>query len=214
MTVYNLQQFQYKLKIRDYAFSLSENLVSSQSYSGAMTVNQLGPRIWQGSLTCSPTSFDVAREIETVIRNIQTAGNYFAFCPPKYEFPQADPTGSKLGSATVTITSPVAGYTVNLSGLPSNYKITAGDYFSVLQNGVSVIYQFAETKTAAFNGTISIKMLNPFRANFIPANGASAYLTYPWMTCRYQPGSMKTGTIGLDSASGYQFDFQQVFSTQ
>ncbi|WP_444668488.1 hypothetical protein [Cereibacter changlensis] len=209
MTIFSVAQFQDKIKIAGFTFDLSENLVSSRNGAGAVLVSSLGPRLWGGSLQLTPHHHATMNSMLSAVRQVQTAGNYFQFSPPSNDYPQSDKTGAILGTSTPVLANTASGYNLRITGLPIGYVLTSGDLFSIVQNGTSRIHQIAETAVANISGILNTTMVNPFRANSVPANGTAVKLIRPEVTCRFVPGSFKSGAISLGHVEGCSFDFIQ-----
>lgn len=212
MPVLTLSQFIDNLRINSYSFDLTENLVTpGKTGSGTVLVASSGNRLWQGTVSCSSWTHDGQRELDSLIHQIQTAGHFFEFSPKLAQYPAKDSKGLLLGAASVRITNPAAGYNVSFTGLPNAYKLTAGDYFSYLHaaTGTHRLHEIAESKTAATNGTLTIRMVNPFLANALPVNNTNATFIKPKVTCRYMPNTNKFGMVNLDHKAGASFSFIQ-----
>lgn len=213
MAIFNLASFQDKIRIADYTLSLGENLVSSQSGGGVITVSSVGPRLWSGTISITPQTHETAFAMISLVRQIQTAGNYFQFSPPLNAFPPGDPTGSILGSNTPTLTSPVPGYSLTIGGLPAAYKLAGGTLISYGLSGAQRLHQIAADATANASGVITVSLVNPIRVNAVPANGTAVSIKRPQLTCRYYPGSFKAGAVLPGHAEGCSFDFIQTMVT-
>lgn len=210
MPILSLNDFQDKLLINQYSFGLVDNLRQSQTVGGQVLTSQVGPRLWTGSISITQHSHMKNREAAAMLSNIQNPNTQFLFSPPKGMYPADDPTGSIMGATTPRITSPVSGYAMTISGLPANYKITAGDYVSYELGGVHRMHQFAETKAANASGVLSaIRLINPIMAGNVPANNTLIKLIKPTITVQFVPGSMSGGNVLLDRIEGISFSFTQ-----
>lgn len=207
MAYYGITDFQNKLLISDYTLELSENLVSSQTGSGQVNVSSVGPRLWKGTITITQQSHDIMAQQIALVRRIQNSGNFFVFTPPKYNLPQSG--GSFSGYSPVVNATPVAGYTLTVTGMPPSYVLTAGDYLSFSVNSTHRLHQVAVGVTATAGGVATIELVNPIMANSVPAAGAAVVFSQPRLTCRYVPASMRIGRTMIDRGETFAFDFIQ-----
>lgn len=91
----------------------------------------LGEPLWTARITCSVVTRAEQRQAEAFVDELKGVTGTFLLWNPKAQYPEADPQGTILGAAAVTIhTIGDSGNTVRLAGLPVGYQISAGDFFS------------------------------------------------------------------------------------
>lgn len=206
MANYGLADFFFKLIIADYTLELGENLVSSQTGAGQINVSSLGPRLWRGSITIVQNAHNTISQQLALVRNVQNAGNYFIFTPKKFAAPQS---GVSLSGYSPLTVSPVAGYTLTMSGFPPNYPLTTGDYFSYVHATTHRMHQIAADAVADASGVVTVTLVNPIRTNAIPANGLACTFLPARFTARYVPGSLQTGRVLPGHGEAFTFDYVQ-----
>lgn len=207
-TVINLAFFYEKIRIRDYSFYLDENTIKSETQNGQVLTASLGNRRWRGSITLAPNDIKEQRRLNALVAQIQNADTFFEVTDYWGRFPYSDPKGTILGSNTVTASGATAGsFTLNLTGLPAGYALTAGDRLSYTLGGVWHLHEIVSDVSASGTGTATVTLLNPLRAG-IPA-APTITLKKPRCTAKFVPGSMKSSSFEPGVASGVSFDWVQ-----
>jgi hypothetical protein len=206
-----LNEFTEGLRVNSQDFDLSESLRATEDGGGRMLVSEDGPRFWQGSVTIATDTHADQDRAQALAQVMRSAGASFMIGNLKRKFPKADPAGSILGAASVTLSSPVAGAdTVSLAGLPSGYVLTAGDYLS-FQYGAAdektALHQVTVGGAAAPDGTLIVGVVSRVRPGVF--DGAAVTLIGAACKAIIVPGSFKAGRIGLAATSGFSFSFRQ-----
>ncbi|MCB2126045.1 MAG: hypothetical protein IT508_11755 [Burkholderiaceae bacterium] len=206
-----LNDFADGLRVRSQEFDLSENLRSTEDGGGRILTADAGPRLWQGTITVAPDTHNGQRAAQALAQVLRQAGASFLISDRKGKFPAADPDGSLLGAAAVTLSAPVAGAdTISLAGLPAGYVLTPGDYLSYAYGPTGekiALHQVTVGGTAAGDGTLTVGVVSRVR----PGVSDGTAVTLIGAACRaiMVPGSFKPGTIGLASTAGFSFSFRQ-----
>ena len=206
-----LNEFADGLRVRSQDWDLSENLRSTEDGGGRILTADVGPRLWEGSITVAPDTAAGQRAAQALAQVLRQAGASFLINDRKGKFPAADPDGTMLGAAAVTLSAPVAGSdTISMAGLPSGYVLTPGDYLSYAYGTADekvALHQVTVGGAAADDGTLTIGVVSRVR----PGVSDGAAVTLIGASCKaiMVPGSFKAGTIGLASTAGFSFSFRQ-----
>lgn len=181
----------------------------SQTAAGEIIQGTIGPALWRGSMQLYGMRNADARGMRAKLSVLERADATFLLSDPHYKGPRADPGGVILGSAAVKIASvAVNNRDVSLTGLPSKYKLSAGDYLSFQRSGGRYsFHQIVSDGTATTTGTLTIEVTPQVRPG-VPANVA-VNLKAPVLKAFIMPSGVNPGTIGLVASSGLSFDWQQ-----
>lgn len=115
------------VRIVDQRFQLVSRQEYSRTASGVTLGRDMGPALWQASFTTTPMYHDDAMSVEAKLNSLNGLTRGFYAGDIRRVFPRAYPTG--VFNDTGTISSINAnGRMLSLSGLPANFKISAGDY--------------------------------------------------------------------------------------
>jgi len=204
------EQFANKLKFVAQVFDLSENRQVSEQGNGEILISDLGPRLWHGSITVRTDEHDEQVQVHALAQSLRQGVGTFHIGDRMRRFPSADPDGSLLGGAAVTLSAPTPGSsTMTLSGLPDGYKLTPGDYLSFdYGEGRRALHQVVIGGQVGPESTISLSVVPAIR----PGSQDGAAVNLVDATCKaiMVPGSFKAGTIGLGGITkGFSFNFRQ-----
>lgn len=201
------------LRILSCDFDLTENRRTTETGGGELLISDLGPRLWSGTITVSEFTHAGQRRSQALVQALRQFGASFMIGDPKGRYPAADQDGSKLGSATPTLSTPVAGSSdISLAGLPVGYVLTPGDYIGFeygtdpVRNALHQV--IVADAPAAADGTMTVSVVPPIRPG--ASDGAEVILVGASCKAVVIPGSFKAGTIGLASTSGFSFSWRQV----
>jgi hypothetical protein len=174
----------------------------SQEYSrqagGTPRVADLGPELWLAKLTCSVASYSEAAESEAFVHALDGAIGTFYVWNPRAQYPRADPNGTILGAASVTIYElGLDNKSIRLAGLPVGYQLKRRDFFSFdtgsAPNVHRCLHQFVAPATADSNGRIALTEVRPhIRAG--ASTGLSVSLKRPAAEMFILPGSYDSHT--------------------
>ena len=208
MAVLSLAQFANRLRVTDYTFEPSENVQTTQSIGGITYRVSRGPILWSGSITCSAYTHDGQAQLSALIDKIKRPGNQFLFTPPLRSRPKSFVTGDNLSNVQTNGTQ-AAGYNIKLKGLPANYELTEGDYFSFNLNGIHRIYRVVTAVTASATGTATVEVNVPLASGGLPPANTVVALINPVATCQYKDRSYSGVTVGLSHSDSFSFSFVQ-----
>ena len=121
-------QFLGALRVEEVTFRLSHPQEHTRLGDGTVISASLGASLWTGTIKLAQANHPRHAQMEALIGLMDQPGATFLCHDPRYLGPATDPTGSSLGSRTVTIYS-VAGNMreLRLTGLPAGYVLSAGD---------------------------------------------------------------------------------------
>lgn len=159
--------------------------------SGQILQANLATPLWAADVVTPLTEFRDGRRLRAIINNHMGPGRFFDIYDPIGGYPAADPDGSILGAATVTVSSVLDGK-IALTGLPVGYELSIGDYFTVaygspLRRG---FFEIASDVTANGSGTTPLIDINPFSLSGITA-GSAVNLIKPMLKAQFLPGSVQ-----------------------
>lgn len=159
-----------------------------------------------------PVIYDDEPEIKGLIESLEgSIGTFYTYFPPKL-YPKYDPTGSILGSNTVTIDD-IGGdnKSLLLTGLPVGYQLNIGDFlsFDFGTPAKRAFHRILETATADGSGTTGQFEITP---NVYSGTIADIEVTLkiPEMKCRMMPNSYNEGQIQGQHVEGISFQAVQV----
>ena len=150
------------LRIRTVKWDTQRNDELSGIGSGRTWQASLAAPLWTAQVSLVPMRSADMEEIAAIIRKLQGAKNSFALTDPSKRYPKADPTGSILGAAAVTI-SAIGGdrQSLTLAGLPAGYVLTRGDKAHANYGSSPSrrwFFEVSETVTASGGGTATFEV--------------------------------------------------------
>lgn len=165
--------------------------------SGEFLSHDLAPPLWRAEITLAEMRHAVSAQMHARFLSLDGAQQHFYLHDPKLKYPQADPNGSILGSATVTVDSINANRKAwTLSGLPSGYTITIGDWMHVDYGNPSrrALLKAMETVQADGSGTTPEFEIRPhLRPGIVAA--LEVTLVKPAAKVKLVPDSLRFETV-------------------
>jgi hypothetical protein len=164
--------------------------------SGEWLTHELGPPLHEAEVRTARLPHARAEQLRARLRAVD-GGARFYLSNPTMLYPQADPGGTILGSASVVIASINANRrALTLSGLPAGYVITMGDYLHVDYGTPSrrALLQAAEAATANGSGVTAEFEVRPQLRPGITA-GLAVTLKKPAAKVKIVPGSLRIETV-------------------
>lgn len=146
-----LADFADILPVASISFHLPEQVEQSRTGKGEQLTADVGDRLWQGRITFGRLTRVEAGRPEVLVDLIRGAGRSFLLYDIWRVNPLADPTGTILGAAAVTILA-LGGDAreLSLSGLPAGYTLSAGDYLSFTYgSGLHALHRVVNTTVTA-----------------------------------------------------------------
>lgn len=145
-----LADFADILPVAQISFHLPEQVEQSRTAKGEQLTADVGDRLWQGRITLGRLQRTEAGRPEVLVNLIRGAGRSFLLYDRWQMNPLADPTGTILGAASVTILALGAdARELSLAGLPAGYVLSAGDYLSFPYAGLQALHQVVNTTVTA-----------------------------------------------------------------
>lgn len=164
--------------------------------SGEWLTHELGPPLHEAEVRTARMPHARAEQLRARLRTVN-GGAHFYLCNPTMLYPQADPGGAVLGSASVVIASINANRrALALSGLPAGYVITMGDYLHVDYDAPPrrALLQAAEGATANGSGVTPEFDVRPHLRPGITA-ALAVSLKKPAAKVKIVPGSVRIETV-------------------
>ena len=178
------------LRIEEVTFRLSHPQEHTRLSDGTVISASLGASLWTGTIRLAPANHARHAQMEALIGLMDQPGATFLCHDPRYLGPAGDPTGSNLGSRTVTIHSVASNMReLRLTGLPSGYTLAAGDMLG-FQYGANpvryALHRIVIGGTASSTGMIPmIEVIPNLRAGAVA--GLSVALIRPACKARLLP---------------------------
>jgi len=95
---------------------------------GTVISASLGASLWTGTIRLAQANHPRHAQMEAMLALMDQPGASFLCHDPRYVGPASDPTGSILGSRTVTIHTVASNMReLRITGLPSGYVLSSGD---------------------------------------------------------------------------------------
>jgi len=121
-------QFLGLLRVEEVTFRLSHPQEHTRLGDGTVISASLGAALWTGSIRLAQANHPRHAQMEALIGLVDQPGATFLCHDPRQIGPASDPTGSILGSRTVTIHSVASNMReLRLTGLSSGYVLSPGD---------------------------------------------------------------------------------------
>lgn len=191
-------------------FRLGGNLVTSETGAGEVLPAARGARLWSGRVTLTPAGAVAFEALSAKIDDLGRADAIFMVEHPFMAFPQGDPTGTILASATPTVQAKAANaHVFSVGGLPAGYAVSAGDHLSIAFGTGAARRSYHRVRTGAVvSGGIAANIhVNPP----LPASvalGNAVQLLRPALKARMVPASWDAPALDpgdLVGASGFDW---------
>lgn len=127
----SLEQFLGPLRIQLADLEPTDNLITSRTRGGEQLTAAAGNVLWRGTAELTDYYHADADAIRAKLAILRRPGASFFLSPLHRDGPIADPEGAILGAAAPVIHSIAANNCeMRISGLPPDYVISDGDYWS------------------------------------------------------------------------------------
>lgn len=200
------------LNISSVSWSVKRNDQISGTGDGRIVVAELAPPLWTADVSLAAATHNDAKQVAARIRALRGSLTAFMLYDPISKYPQMDPDGSILGSATATISAIGAGRsTIAFSGLPASYKLTVGDKMQITDSADAAVTGFFEfSSSATANGFGSIASISVF-PNLPAWVSLTDIVTLKLPACRViiVPGSHDPGKSDPSGTTGQTFQVIQ-----
>ena len=176
-----------------------------------VTVARGRPR-WMGEIQVRLRRRDQQAQREALMHLLESdASATFMVTDFRRKGPSLDHVDFDLASASVVMDSVAANNRdIELSGLPADYPLTAGDFiaFEYGAPARSALHEVVVSATADVSGAIpQIEVTPPLRPGFIA--GQAVNLIEPACKAKMVPGSYRPGRQFADNTSGFSFEWVQ-----
>ena len=206
---YALPAFADLLKISSIVWDIQRNDELSGSGDGRVWQAELAPPLWTGTVTLADMYNDEAKQVAARIRKLHGAQEALFLHDPLSKYPQADPDGTKLGAAGVSIGAlGTDNASMSLKGLPAAYKLTIGDKMQIAYGGRYAFLEVSETVAASSTGVTPTFGVFPHLPTGIAAD-MGVELLRPACKCVVMPGSHNPGTASGPITTGATFKIIQ-----
>ena len=198
------------LPVNSVEFNLEHRQEISGTGSGLILAADVSDPLWMPSVECVRLRNSASLAIESAIDLLDGSIGTFLLANPRRPHPAADPTGSILGSNTVTILANQNGKEIKLQGLPSGYVLTPGDHVAWDFGSVRVFHRIVTGATADGAGETGWMELRP---HLIPTSAAvdtEVILKKPAMVARIVPGTLSGRRRNGQFVDGISFQAVQV----
>lgn len=177
----------------------------SQAGNGEFLVHDLAPRLWVGQVTLRPLLNTVARGWKARLDALDGGLHTFYLANPLGWYPALDPGGTILASAAPVIGTIEANRKeLSITGLPSGYVISSGDFFAVSYGTTRRgLFQFVGEGTANGFGTLAAIEVRPHIQAGI-TDGLAIMLKKPAAKVKIIPGSL---SMQMHSANRSRISF-------
>lgn len=201
------------LRVKSMTMTLPDRAEVSNLRDGSIIRDELGPRLWRGSIQVHQAPAALTRRFDALINSVNISGGSFLAYDVANPYPANDPDGMVLGSSTVQINS-IAGDTTALSlkGLPVGYTLLMGDRLSFTYGSNPLryaIHEVAEPSVVADATGVTPE----FHVSPAVVPGAAEDMTVelfrPHCKAIIVPGSLRPGRSSLDKTAGASFEFIQ-----
>lgn len=181
-------------------FYPTENTNRRELANGDILTNEVGVRLWKGSIQTRPYRHKEAEAQIGIIRSIMASRASFLVRPLHQVL-------SISGNPTLQAVS--GGYDINMSGFAAGAVVPSGAYFSFsYDGGRRAFHQVVIGGTANGSGVLNAITVEPY---IQPgwAVGANIDFIQPVLKAVYVPGSSDPPTIEILHTEGLFFEWQQ-----
>jgi len=201
------------LPIESIQFRLQNRVETSGIGTGNTLVAETGPAFWAAEIVLRAVYNKDSRAIQALIDSLDGGMSDFYLSDPIFAFPRRDPTGSILGSTTVTnIAVGSNGKQMKFNG-PAGYIYSVGDMFSFdygAGGAYRALHRIVEGDTANGSGDTGWIEFRPRLDDPDLPSGKVMDFKHPTARMKFVPGSVEYGTAKDIFTSGIAFSCEQV----
>jgi hypothetical protein len=199
----SLAQFFHGLRLLDMSFDLDEAMTYSETGGGELLRARRGVQLWSGQIRLAPGPLVAAEAMRAKIDVLRRPGASFLIGHPVMRRPQADPTGSLFGGATLSVHARVNAREISIAGGVSGAQLSAGDHMSIALPGGRFAY-FRIVVGAAFSalGRATVEVSPDLPASVGVGNPVTVIL--PHLKAVIRPGSHAGPVLRPSRVAGEQ----------
>ena len=208
MAALPLEQIFDRLPIASVDWNIQRNDELSGAGSGDMWTAELSDPLWVGEVTLGVGRNDELKQAAARIRSLRGTQVAFMMCDPISQYPQADPKGSILGNAVITLrTIGPDRITARMKGFPPGYVLTVGDKLQINHQDLIAFVEVGETVAADAAGNLDA----PIYPNLPSSFTADSLVVVKRPACPVviEPESHKAGTAARSVTNGAGFKVLQ-----
>lgn len=182
-----------RLSLDAVVFDIQRNDEFSGTGDGDLWQQELARPLWTAEISLNAGSHDELKQVAARIRKLDGARQSFMVCDPLSLYPQADPAGTILGAAVVTLGIIGADRTaIPFQGLPAGYVLTVGDKVQIQGTTRTAFVEVSETVAASASGLATVSIF-PRLPNWV-LDASVVTLKKPACPMVIVPGSHRPGT--------------------
>lgn len=208
MAALPLEQVFDFLPIASVDWNIQRNDELSGAGSGDVWAAELSDPLWVGEVTLGTGRNDELKQAAARIRSLRGTQVAFMMCDPISQYPQADPKGSILGNAVITLrTIGPDRITARMKGFPPAYVLTVGDKLQINYQDLIAFVEVGETVAADAAGNLDA----PIYPNLPSSFTADSLVVVKRPACPVviEPESHKAGTATRSVTNGAGFKVLQ-----
>lgn len=208
MAALPLEQIFDRLPIASVDWNIQRNDELSGAGSGDMWTAELSDPLWVGEVTLGVGRNDELKQAAARIRSLRGTQVAFMMCDPISQYPQADPKGSILGNAVITLrTIGPDRITARMKGFPPGYVLTVGDKLQINFQDLIAFVEVGETVAADAAGNLDA----PIYPNLPSSFTADSLVVVKRPACPVviEPESHKAGNAARSVTNGAGFKVLQ-----
>ncbi len=199
------------LMVGSFAIDCPERVETSVTAGGDRLDREIGPRLWQGSISLGRMTPAEAAEAAALIDLVRGAGASFLIHDLHRPYPAGDPAGMILGAAAPTVSAiDPDRRTLTVGGLPAAYVLSRGDLLGLSYGAAPLrrtLHRIVTGGIASGAGSVSIEVVPALPTPIL--TGAPVELSRPAITARIVSGSTRPGTGTRFVTEGATFSFAQ-----
>lgn len=199
------------LPVGGFAIDCPARVETAITASGEQLDREIGPRLWQGSISLGLMTANEAVGASTLIDLVRGSGASFRVHDLFQPYPLADPDGVILGAAAPKVTAIASDRrTITVGSLPANYILSRGDMLGFTYGSAPLrrtLHRIVTGVTASGAGSGAIEVLPALPAAIL--TNALVLLKRPTLVARIVSGSVRPGTRTRFVTEGMSFAFAQ-----
>lgn len=204
MTALPLSEVFDKLPISSVDWNIQRNDELSGLGSGDLWAAELADPLWTADVSLGEGRNDELKQANARIRALGGSRIAFMMCDPISQFPQADPDGSRLGTAAISLRTVLRDrITARMQGFPPGYVLTIGDKLQISYQDLIAFVEVGKTTVADAAGNLDAPIFPRMPSSF--AAGALVAVNRPACPVIIVPESHKAGVSTSEITTGAGF---------